>query len=78
MITRIGETNLSDLKVTVMSNVSSSKFANSKSLFSDNFENGDAAGWTSVTGGCPARFADPRYLPNFEFHSVSPLRTAVA
>ncbi|MEK3916635.1 family 16 glycoside hydrolase [Paenibacillus sp. FSL H7-0331] len=44
-------TNLSDLKVTVNSNVNGINFANSKPLFSDNFEDGDTAGWTSVTGG---------------------------
>ncbi|MGO4499356.1 family 16 glycoside hydrolase [Paenibacillus sp. 2RAB27] len=44
-------TNLTDLKVSVINeNVSGIIFANTKPLFSDNFEDGDMAGWTSVTG----------------------------
>lgn len=44
-------TNLSDLKIKVNDNVNDVVFANSKLLFSDNFEDGDTAGWTSVSGG---------------------------
>ncbi|MFD3257223.1 family 16 glycoside hydrolase [Paenibacillus lentus] len=45
-------TNLNDLNVTVNNNVNGIVFANSKPpLFSDNFEDGNTAGWTSVTGG---------------------------
>ncbi|MHA7964756.1 family 16 glycoside hydrolase [Paenibacillus sp. CAU 1782] len=45
-------TSLSDMKITVAnSNVNGIHFANSKPpLFSENFENGNTAGWTSVTG----------------------------
>jgi hypothetical protein len=45
-------TNLTDLKVSVLNdNVTGVNFANTKPLFSDNFEDGDTAGWTSVSGG---------------------------
>ncbi|MDG0793441.1 DUF1080 domain-containing protein [Cohnella ginsengisoli] len=44
-------TSLSDLKMNVNSNVNDVVFANSKLLFDDNFEDGDMAGWTSVSGG---------------------------
>lgn len=44
-------TKLSDLKVTVNNNVNGVRFDNSEVLFSDNFEDGDTAGWTSVSGG---------------------------
>jgi hypothetical protein len=44
-------TNLTDLKVSVLNdNVSGIMFANTKPLFSDNFEDGDTTGWTSVSG----------------------------
>ncbi|NOU64770.1 DUF1080 domain-containing protein [Paenibacillus sp. LMG 31461] len=44
-------TNLTDLKVSVFNeNVSGVIFANTKPLFSDNFEDGDTTGWTSVSG----------------------------
>ncbi|NQX60501.1 family 16 glycoside hydrolase [Paenibacillus qinlingensis] len=44
-------TNLTDLKVSVINaNVSGIIFANTKPLFSENFEDGDTAGWTSVSG----------------------------
>ncbi|MGG1516419.1 family 16 glycoside hydrolase [Paenibacillus oryzisoli] len=43
-------TNLTDLKLTVNSNVNGVNFANSTPLFNDNFEDGDMAGWTSVAG----------------------------
>ncbi|WP_217592383.1 family 16 glycoside hydrolase [Cohnella sp. GbtcB17] len=42
---------LSDLKINVGSNVNDVVFANSAQLFGDNFEDGDTAGWTSVSGG---------------------------
>ncbi len=45
-------TSLNDLNATTNSNVNGILFANSKPpLFSDNFEDGNSAGWTSVTGG---------------------------
>ncbi|MFC4302503.1 family 16 glycoside hydrolase [Cohnella boryungensis] len=45
-------TNLNDLNITVNNNVNGITFANSKPpLFSDDFEDGDTAGWTSITGG---------------------------
>ncbi|MFB5761236.1 family 16 glycoside hydrolase [Paenibacillus medicaginis] len=45
-------TNLNDLNVTTNNNVNGVIFANSTApLFSDNFEDGNTAGWTSVTGG---------------------------
>ncbi|MGW8918834.1 family 16 glycoside hydrolase [Paenibacillus lautus] len=45
-------TNLDDLNVTVNNNVYGIVFANSKPpLFSDNFEDGNTAGWTSMSGG---------------------------
>ncbi|MFM9282009.1 family 16 glycoside hydrolase [Paenibacillus jiagnxiensis] len=45
-------TSLSDLNATANNNVTGIIFANSKpTLFSDNFEDGNTAGWTSVTGG---------------------------
>ncbi|WP_375525432.1 family 16 glycoside hydrolase [Paenibacillus terreus] len=45
-------TNLNDLNVTTNNNVNGVIFANSTSpLFSDNFEDGNTAGWTTVTGG---------------------------
>ncbi|KOP68183.1 glycoside hydrolase [Bacillus sp. FJAT-18019] len=45
-------TNLNDLNATANSNVNGIVFANSKPpLFSDNFEDGNTAGWTPVSGG---------------------------
>ncbi|MCM3698668.1 family 16 glycoside hydrolase [Paenibacillus macerans] len=47
-------TSLNDLNATANNNVNGIIFANSNAkppLFSDNFEDGNTAGWTSVTGG---------------------------
>lgn len=45
-------TNLNDLNINVNNNVKGIIFANSSSpMFSDNFEAGNIAGWTSVAGG---------------------------
>ncbi|WP_168120407.1 family 16 glycoside hydrolase [Paenibacillus sp. HB172176] len=45
-------TNLNDLKLSVYNaNVTGVNFANTQPLLADNFEDGDMAGWTSVSGG---------------------------
>lgn len=44
-------TSLDDLNAYMNHNVSGIKIANSERLFSDNFEDGNTVGWTSVTGG---------------------------
>ncbi len=45
-------TNLTDMKISVINNnVTGVHFANTNPLMSDNFEDGNMAGWTSVSGG---------------------------
>ncbi|MFS0723428.1 family 16 glycoside hydrolase [Paenibacillus sp. 1P07SE] len=57
-------TTLNDLKINVVNaNVEGIRFANSKPrLFSDNFEDGDMAGWTSVSGNWTVPAAGANYV----------------
>ncbi|MGG1555220.1 family 16 glycoside hydrolase [Paenibacillus ferrarius] len=55
-------TNLTDLKLTVNSNVNGVNFANSTPLFSDNFEDGDMAGWASVAGSWTVPTVDTNHV----------------
>lgn len=71
-------TNLSDLKVTVNSNVNGVAFANSKMLLGDNFEDGDTAGWTSVTGGWNVPTVGANHVLSSGSQTVTSLMTANA
>ncbi|WP_059053190.1 family 16 glycoside hydrolase [Paenibacillus senegalimassiliensis] len=56
-------TQLSDMKITVNSNVNGVIFANSRPpLFSDNFEDGDSAGWTAHSGSWSIAKDDTKVL----------------
>ncbi len=71
-------TTLSDLKITVNNNVNGVVFANSQRLYGDNFEDGDTAGWTSVTGGWNVPVVGANYVLSSGSQTVTSLMTANA
>jgi hypothetical protein len=72
-------TNLTDLKVSVINeNVSGIIFANTKPLFSDNFEDGDTTGWTSVTGSWTVPTVDTNKMLSSGSQTTTSLITANA
>ncbi|WP_456318728.1 family 16 glycoside hydrolase [Cohnella fermenti] len=71
-------TSLSDLKLTVNSNVDGVRFANSKLMFSDDFEDGDTAGWTSVTGNWTVPTVDTNHVLSSGSQTTTSLMTANA